>query len=93
MNADIDLPGIDSAEYPYKALIVGADPDAATCIMWFDTDPLPFKPDQIQAMAQCLAADGHLLLLARDSATLDRVHAAAVMIAETILAPDRGTVQ
>ena len=73
-------PAIDPADYPYRGMIQGNDPDAATVIAWFDRDPLPFDDDFASSVAALLAAGGHVLVLAKSSDVLARTQAAVCML-------------
>jgi hypothetical protein len=90
---------MNTSDYPHKALIAGADPDAPTAMVFLDTgsDRLADLGDgPCAAMAHCLAQHGHVLLLAKDAATLDRIHAAVLMVIGALVESDtgpRGTVQ
>ncbi len=69
---------IDPADYPARALLAGVDPDAATLILWFDRNPLPFDDDLAAAVEAVSVSNGHFLLLARDPSVLAEVEAAIV---------------
>jgi hypothetical protein len=70
---------IDPADFPCRALFVGTDPMADTCIAWFD------DPNVSDALAEQIDAafcrGGHCLILARDEDTLERVQSAIALIA------------
>ncbi|MGE0418520.1 MAG: hypothetical protein AB7O80_17100 [Acetobacteraceae bacterium] len=73
-------PAIDPAEYTHRALLAGADPEASTLILWFDTDPGPFDADLLAAIEATSAANGHFLIMAKCPTVLDAAHDAIVRL-------------
>ena len=64
---------IDPAEYPVRELAIGPDPCASTVIAWFDHAPETLDPDLAALLDATGAADGHVLILTRDTPTMEAV--------------------
>ena len=72
----------DPADYPFKRLITGRDPNAPTVIAWFgSSDPLPLDHGLAVKLGEAFLAGGHAVLMAADQATLDAATAGVMALA------------
>ena len=72
-HGPLNPPAVDPADYPVRELAIGPDPRASTVIVWFDSPPSVLDPDFAALLDATGAANGHVLILTRDTPTMEAV--------------------